>query len=204
MYDKRYFERYALLSVCHMFNYDIERFMKCCEKPDLQSEEYDIGIEVTQSITEHDGTTIMLINSYFGRGLSGNEILESIHQANKKNKFKGSCTIVDDVAIISPTKGLYDSSKHRELIIRSIIEKSEKFSGYKHFRINGLYCFAHTGLIDESDYPCILDACRNSAFSLVLINCIDRILHWNALYDSFLSYDISYDLLTKWKKEALQ
>jgi len=201
-YDEHYYHRYALLSVCHLFNFDIEDFV-ICDKPDLQSQKLNIGIEVTRAITKHDGLTYDLVNSYFGKGLSGDEIVESINRINRKGKFKGFVGTINGVAIFSPTQGPYDSKKHRDLISNKILEKTQKFIQYKHFKKNGLYCFSHTSLINESDYPYILDACKNSAFSLIFINCIDTIFYWNSPADTFVSIKISPELLSKWKQESL-
>lgn len=201
-YDKRFFEKYALFSICHLLNIDINNFVDFCDKPDLQSKIYNLGIEVVQAITKHDGLTHKIINSYFGKGLSGTKIISKINNDNRKAKFSGSIRISNGYAVISPTKGLYDSEKHRELLVNKIEEKSIKFKKYKHFETNGLYCFSHTGLLDEYDYKYIINACKRSPFSIVFINCIDTILLWKAPFDKFVTCELSTEMLHKWKQDA--
>lgn len=156
----------------------------------MQSETLNMGIEVVRAITEHDGLTYHLINSYFGKGLSGDQIVAAINKNNTKGKFKGSVQSIDGVAVISPTKGLYDSAKHRNLVIDKLNEKSRLFEQYKHYKINGLYCITQTSLIDESDYPYIIEACKKSVFNLVFIDCNNTILQWNASSDDFIIHNI--------------
>lgn len=115
-YDKGYFEKYALFSICHLLKLDRKEFEKNSERPDLQSKTLNIGIEVVRAITEHDGLTYSLINEYFGQGLSGDEIVAAIKRKNTKGKFRGSVFSANGVAAISSEEGLYDIAKHRNLI----------------------------------------------------------------------------------------
>lgn len=188
-YDKNDFEKYACLSVCYQLKYDFKEF-KNLDKPDLQSKKYDIGIEVVRAINEHDGLTYSILGKYFGKGLSGEEVVRSVNDRNSKGKFKGIIKSENGVAIISSTKGMYDACKHRDLIVGKIKEKSDLLPSYTQYSTNGLYCFAHTGLIDESDYSAILKACQISAFSLIFIDCIDEILIWKKDSGCFVKHDI--------------
>lgn len=199
--DKLYYERYALLSVCYLHNLDIKNF-EHSDKPDLQSKKYDVGIEVVRAITEHDGLTQRIINKYFGKGLTGDEIVEQINKNNTKSKFRGSVCSVDGVAVISSEKGLYDADKHLKLVVKKIDEKSQKSKNYRCYKTNGLYCFAQTGLIDENSYPIIIEACRKSAFSLIYIDCIDIVLEWNSPSDVFIVHEIPAEDLRKWSMAA--
>lgn len=196
-YNKYYYEKYALLSVCQLLNFDHKEF-EHSDKPDLQSQRYQIGIEVVRAITEHDGLTDKLVQTYFGKGLFGDEIVEAINQNNTKGKFKGSVYSINGIGIISPTKGLYDMSIHRKLIIEKINQKSCKFQNYKHFKTNGLYCFAGTELLDF-DLPPIIDACEKSVFSIVFINCTDTILQWNSSSGTLITHEIPTEYLKAWK-----
>ena len=203
-YNKHYFEKYALLSICHLFNIHIEDFEKKSERPDLQSEALSIGVEVVRAITKHDGLTYSIADDNFGRGLSGEEIVASIKKNNNKGKFKGSVYRVGDVGGISSEEGMYDSSKHRNLVSEKIKEKSQLSKGYRHYRTNGLYCFTHTSLINETDYPYIIESCKGSSFNLILIDCIDTILQWNAPSDNLVKHKISEKNMHKWDQLALR
>jgi len=200
--DKHYYEWYALLSICYLLKLDIDDF-EHKDRPDLQSNINNIGIEVVRAITQEQGLTYSLINTYFGKGLSGEEIVKLIQKNNKKNKFKGTVSSVNGKAVISNTKELYDSDIHKLQVIEKIERKAKLFENYIKFKINGLYCFTQTGLINEKDYPDIIIACNNSPFDIVFINCINRILLWNKQPNCIIEHIISYDLLSKWDKEAL-
>ena len=128
--NKYYFEKYALLSICYLLDLKTQDF-EHLDKPDLQSKKLQIGIEVVQAITEHDGLVNSLVNSYFGKGLSGNEIVHSINRENKKGKFKGLISSYNDIAVISDTMGLYNSEKHKKLISEKIREKSRLYRNKK-------------------------------------------------------------------------
>ena len=199
--NKYFYENYALLSTCHVLGINSQDF-KARDKPDLQSTTLNIGIEVVRAITEHDGLTYYLAETYFGKGLPGEEIVTEINQNNKGKRFKGFVCAIDGTAVISSENGMYDGQKHRNLIIQKIEEKSRLFKNYRHYKTNGLYCFAHTGLINELDYPYIIEACKKSPFSLVLIDCIDEILQWNSSLDTFIKSDIPEACLSKWAQDA--
>lgn len=201
-YDKYYFERYALLSICYFLNLEINEF-EHKDKPDLQSNVYDIGFEVVRAITTHDGLTESLANAYFGKGLSGEEIVAAINQGNTKGKFKGSVFSINGTAVISDTKGLYDTTKHKDLAIEKINEKSALSRKYTRFGTNGLYCFEHTGMIDDHHYPEIVTACENSAFSIIIINCMGYILQWKRSSEGITRQEVPAELLVEWKQLAL-
>jgi hypothetical protein len=153
--DKDYFEQYASFSIAYILEFEESSF-SCRDCPDLHNDKYGYGIEVVQAITEHDGRTRSLIREYYGKGLSGEKIIKKVAEKNKKEKFKGEVFSIDNIGVISGEKGLYNSSKHKMLIIDKIKEKSDRFKKYKHFNKNGLYCFAHTGMINSDDCVDIL------------------------------------------------
>lgn len=199
--NKYYYERYALFSICDLLNYKIQDF-EHKDRPDLQSAALDMGIEVVQAITEHDALTNRLIDLYFGKGYSGDEVVALVNKNNTKGKFKGAVYSINGIAAISNTIGLYDAEKHRNLVIEKIGEKSRLLENYKHYKTNGLYCFTHTGMLCEFEYPHMIDACRKSDFSFVFINNIDTILQWQAPSDHFIVHEIASEYLQKWKKQA--
>lgn len=200
-YNKYYYEKYALLSVCHLFNLKTEDFCHN-DKPDLQSKTHNMGIEVVQAISEYSGFINSLVNSYFEKGLSGEEIVESIKKNNTTGQFKGTVESINGVAVLSSSQGLCDKQIHKDLIIQKINKKSHKFKNYEHFKINGLYCFASDYDPDEFEHPWIIDTCKKSAFSLILINCHDIILQWNRPSDCLIEHKISSEYLCKWEREA--
>lgn len=200
--NKYYYEKYALLAICHILNLKIENFEHRSDRPDLQSNKYDMGIEVVQAITQQQGLTNSLVNCFFGQNLPGELIVDAINKGNKKGKFTGTIRSVNDIAAISPTQELYDIKMHKDLVVEKIKKKSKLFKNYAHYGNNGLFCFTQTSLIDESDYADRIRACKESAFSFVFVDCIDEILAWNTSSDILKTYKISSECLCKWEQDA--
>ena len=197
VYDKYYYERYALLAVCHLLNLDLKDFAHA-DRPDIQSKKHGIGIEVVRAISEDDAIDESYKNKLFGRGLPGEEIVAAINREDKRGNFKGRVHSFDGVASISSK--LYHFDEHRQLIDREIQKKTRRLPSYTQYDVNGLYCFAHTSLFDEGDYPGLLEACRKGAFDVVFIDCIDKILQWRRVSPDIISENhIPEGLLGEWK-----
>ncbi len=201
IFDKYYFEKYALLSICHLCKLDIKEFERK-DKPDLQSQTYNMGIEVVRAITEYDGFEQSLINTYLGKGLSGDEIVASIRQNNSRGRFKGTVESINGIAVFSRIYGPCDANMHIKPVIEQMKNKSLLYATYRHYKTNGLYCFVNTRLISEFHYPSIIEACRQSTFSLIFINCIDTMLQWTATSDNLIKHKISSELLSEWDRSA--
>lgn len=203
MEKRRFEEAYALLSVCHLFGYDIDSFNTSGnDKPDLQSEKYDIGIEVVQSITDHDGLTNSLVKKYFGKGLSGEEIKERIKNENTKNKFKGTVFSLNGRAVISASKVSIPAKVYLDTLVNKIAEKSVLFNNYNHFKSNGLYCFLYDFCIAEDDYCYLQPEFQKSPFSFIIVNCCDKMFCWESDSNTFSVCDIPDECLVEWKKQA--
>lgn len=201
-YDKYYFEEYALLAICHLLNLDFQNF-EHLDKPDLQSQAFDMGVEVVRAITEQDGLINFLVNSHFGKGRSGEEIVAEINKDNAKGKLKAAVYTIEGTAVIS--KGVYDSSKHQCLVAERIEKKAQLLrKNYKLYKTNGLYCFTQTSLINEIDYPFLLESCKKSPFSVIFIDCINTILQWNAPADDFIEHKIASNYLSEWNQTAFK
>ena len=201
-YDKHYYEKYALLSLCYILGLNTNDFEQK-DKPDLQSEKYSMGIEVVRAIPDREGLTLSLVRQYFGKGIPGEEIVKEIIKNNEKGKFRGCVTSINGVAVISSTNGFQDGAQHKVRIIEKIAKKMQKFQKYKHFENNGLYCFTETGVLNETDYPDIIKACQESPFSIVIINCIDFILFWEFHENTFKRFEIPKEVLKAWNQKAL-
>lgn len=174
-YDKQYYERYALLTICDILKINVENFENSSDQPDLQNNFDSIGIEVTRAITDHEGYTNALSNKHFGQNKSGKAIKEEILAS--KQIFKGSIFVMDnDVAVISPSKGLTDFNSHLETARRSIDIKSEKQKSYKKFKKNYLYLFLGHSLFSKKMINEFLsNEIQKTNFDGIMINCIDRI-----------------------------
>ncbi|MCT4632791.1 MAG: hypothetical protein N4A76_08645 [Firmicutes bacterium] len=63
MYNKRYFKKYALLSLLKCYSNCLETMLVDTteyENPDYQSEELSIGLEVVEAITSRQGEEIFI------------------------------------------------------------------------------------------------------------------------------------------------
>ena len=80
-YNKDYFEKYALLSLVYCYD-DKLQSMKKHERPDWIDENRSIGLEVTRALSSTDGEINSIINRYFGKGYSPEEIINKAKQIN--------------------------------------------------------------------------------------------------------------------------
>ena len=200
VYDKYFYERYALLAICYLLNLDSKDF-EHADKPDIQSKKHDIGIEVVRAISKDRALDINYINKYFGKGLPGREIVNAINREDKKGNFKGRVHSFDGVASISSK--LYNFDIHRQSIDHEIKKKTMRLPEYAQYDVNGLYCFADTGLFNEDDYPGLREACREGSFDIIFIDCIDKILQWRRASSDIISEKhIPEGLLGEWKLAA--
>lgn len=133
-YNKEYFEKYALLSLVYCYDYKLQS-MKKHERPDWIDENRSIGLEVTRALSSTDGEINSIINRYFGKGYSPEEIINKANNELKYNKdiFKsanGLCYVEKNV----------NYSDVKQLIIDTINTKISKFnSHYDKFNENWLY-----------------------------------------------------------------
>lgn len=199
LFDKRYFEKYALLTIADCLNLNRNDF-KIQDKPDIQNDVDSIGIEVTRAITQHQGFTIALANKHFGKGKSGIAIKKEIE--GKHPDFKGSVTIIDeDIAVISPSKGMTDTQDHLIVAREAILDKEIKRKDYKVFDKNYLYLFLETSIFGEDEIAAFIsDLAKEVTFDGFYINCIDKIFFYE--YEEIRVFEITYQRLKEYKDEA--
>ena len=173
---RKYFESYALFSLVNNYDSMLEKMEKS-DKPDLQSQYLNIGIEVTESINKKKGNERFHLNRFFGRNLSPNEVLRL---SNETEALKGKVEIIAGLAVYSHYDGLFDTSIIFDAIRKSIIDKTSKLNkNYKIFKNNWLYIFSGTSLVEKYDLEIIYnswpvdDVIHN--FDRIFINCYDRI-----------------------------
>ncbi|MBI9011243.1 MAG: hypothetical protein JEZ08_03365 [Clostridiales bacterium] len=76
MYSKDFFEKYAILSLVRFYDSNLKVMLtdeKSYEKPDFQSRDLGVGIEVTEAITSKYGEQLLL--STESKGSSSMNIL---------------------------------------------------------------------------------------------------------------------------------
>ena len=140
-HDTYYYERYAKLTLEKSFPEWKSHFSKV-DRPDLQNESENIGIEVTSSTPSQ----IREADSY-GMKLLGKKVADE-----EEKKFWGYLFLSPErVAMAySATKGSVDSDISPQ-IIAAIAHKRDVWieKGYKDFQIRGVYIFTGTSIIDS-------------------------------------------------------
>ena len=167
-FNKHYFERYAELTLYSVFPEWNLHFFKS-DRPDLQNELDDIGIEVTSSLPAQ----IWEVNAF------GNKILGKRVSNEDKKSFAGELFLAPEgvAYAFSPTRGLMDINKCNQ-ILDAISHKRNKWKKYKSFRIRGLYVFTGTSAIDNDILTKIEGSEAFSFFQLIFINAIDTIYYY--------------------------
>ena len=191
IYNKHYFERYARLTLYSVFP-EWKPHFSIIDRPDLQNELDDVGIEVTSSTPSH----IREVASY-GAKLLGEKIT-----IENEEKFRGKLFLDSERVAYgySPTKGLVDADKSPE-IIAAISHKCDIWNGYKEFHLRGIYVFTGTSLIDDEMLKNIVKSEASSFFNLVIINAIDTLYYF--LKGSWTRIEFSDEELADFKKKAL-
>ena len=192
-YDKHYFERYAELTLYSVFSEWKSHFSKeKRDKPDLQNEIDDIGIEVTSSTPSY----IREVEA-FGAKLLGGKI-----SIKDEVKFRGQLFLSSErvAYAYSPTKGLVDTDRSSE-IIDAIAHKRSIWKGYKEYRKRGIYIFTGTSLIEDDMLDKIEKHESFSFFHMVFVNAIDRIYYFE---NSWQTKEFSDEEMAKFKSGALE
>lgn len=187
LFNKYYFEEYARLSLISIVPSWEGRLLHK-DKPDLQNETDDIGIEVTSSISKN----VREIEKYGSKHL-GCDVTEIEEQ------FRGEFFKKNGIAYgYSTSKGLVS----RNFVLQfneQIKEKSLKKAGYTHFKQNGLYIFTDQSLID-SDLR-LLPQIDKKDFDFLYLNFIDSLLLISG--GSVYSFSFSDKQLIDFKSNAL-
>ena len=199
--DKKYYENYARISLIGLYNKNLLN-AKLEDKPDIQDEISDIGIEVTRADLKNECMAASITNKFFGKNLSLDE-LEACIKSDFKT-FDGKIGEIEGVNYISPSKGMIDYKSKLDKIIDAIANKTKKFKeNYTKFKENDLYIFTMDSCITLSDIKKIMknEIISRCPFDNIFINCIDRIYICNKR--EIKEIEISSAQLKKFKKEAI-
>lgn len=198
-YNKDYFEKYALLSLVYCYD-DKLHSMKKHERPDWIDENRSIGLEVTRALLPKDGERESIIERYFCKGYTPEEI---INKANRELKYnKDMFKIADGFCYVEKNVNYSDV---KQLIIDTINSKISKLnSRYDKFNKNWLYVFADSSLLDDGDIEEIIlkinNIGGNSSFDKIFINIIDKI--YVIEDNSYSKIDVTDSELARIKKES--
>lgn len=198
-YNKDYFEKYALLSLVYCYD-DKLHSMKKHERPDWIDENRSIGLEVTRALSPKDGERESIIERYFCKGYTPEEIINKANRELKCNKdmFK----IADGICYVEKNVNYSDV---KQLIIDTINTKISKLnSHYDKFNKNWLYVFADSSLLYDGDIEEIIlkinNIGDNSSFDKIFINIIDKI--YVIEDNSYSKIDVTDSELARIKKES--
>ena len=165
VFNHRFFEEYARITLEDIVP-SIEGEFVVSDRPDIQNEKSEIGIEVTisieQSIAEREA---------FGEKYLGQKISPEI-----KERFQGELyTDNEKVIAYSPTKGAFIQDSYK-FVKESVKAKEKKAAQYRErFSKVGLYVFCPSGYIDEFDPTIIREECL-SKYDFLIINIGERIM----------------------------
>lgn len=158
LYDKHYYESYALLSLKHFWDGYSDGFENA-DRPDLQNKNTNIGIEVVQALSEDEG-------------MWRSKIIE--------------CNDTDDIdAINTLYNSKFDIKRHIEQILEKIDIKLKKLNkdedGYTLFKTNALYIFAESDMIQPEDIRKIIQEVHKKfihfelKFDILFVNAVDKL-----------------------------
>lgn len=187
-----------------------ERF-KCLElkdKPDLQSEELDIGIEVTRCLNKKDknnedeedeGAT----EAFDRETISSNMPFEERKEKMQKMHASGVLYQSNDGKVIGHCL-FQDSKKKMRTIRESVKEKGVKSKGYKKFKTNCLYLFVNMSF-DEYEIKETINRVADNPFDFLLIDCVNGVYVYSSKAQEMTFYEFPDEKLTgiidplKWK-----
>ncbi len=181
MYKKDFYEFYALISLINCYDRSLSSLLDSntsYERPDFQSYELDIGIEITEAITKKHGEERFIINEYFGKQLTGDEVKSKAEKRFGK-KIKGKISVFNSIAVYSEHRGLVNTSNYCDRITACVYDKTIKLNdGYNLFNRNWLYVFAHTSILNAEDMDLMVKKWKFSSklsFDKIIINCVDKL-----------------------------
>ncbi len=117
---------------------------KDIERPDIQSEYLDLGIEVTRLIDENQMISLKTINEVSKKTNNIEDFKQGIEKADKKGIFAGSIRDVGVGRLINfDTQNIYD------ILEKKITEKIKLVSEYEFFKEYWLFMFSFA-YIDET------------------------------------------------------
>lgn len=200
-YYKRWYEAYAKMFVENIYNKSWRNCFSMKEKPDLQSETLNIGIEVTGSLDSNMHYVQHEFNKYVDKKIN-KETLE------KRVKKVGSNVFFQTEPLAVGLNRDYDIQDSNALI-RIIRQKTgDKLPHYSHFEKNMLYIFTQNSFFDEADIKRLWNELkdifsdRSLKYDFYFIDCIEKVFTLNADDGSIVEYNVSQDEMNKTNEEA--
>ena len=177
-YDKYFYEKVSKDTLAAFVDEKIAFFLNL-DRPDIQSENKEIGIEVTRGMTTYEGNAQSFFNQYFKRDNSTEFLINKM----KKMKIKYGEIITfqgTNVRAFSPYSGLISMMKKKKQVGNSIVSKINSFKTYnKNFKSKRVYVFC--GWVYElHDNKDIINFIENYYdIDILYFDCMDRIYIYN-------------------------
>ena len=199
--NNKYYECYAKKILECVYNEDWRNnFGVIKDKPDIQSEELSIGVEVTSSAAKHERK----INSIV-QNCHDDKINKIAMQNLLQKEFVQVVCYEENYAIIPQLT----NDNFVNNIINIIAKKTnEKLSHYKHFNSNMLYIFTLDYDIDKSDIEDLFAFLKftykgkKDKFDLYFIDCITKLYILDINKENYDEKSIPEFMIERIKKEA--
>lgn len=191
--SKKYFEKLAQLKTKFIFP---EWGFELGDRPDLQDEVHNVGIEVTIAQNTDDGIFSSEWNKYAGTGITSNDFITKL----RKKCFQEQ--VIPNAEHMACIKVYNNINVLIEKIISAIKIKTDKFSDYKKFKKNGLFIFCPEPLWEEqfSTLKQLIYE-ENYPFDFFIISMINKMI---LIENNELKiYEINFDKIEQLQKESL-
>lgn len=191
--SKIYFEKYAQLTL------ELTEFgnnFVLADKPDLQDNNQDIGIEVVLVETKDEGIMRSVWNKYSGTGITSNEFRDKFKRSDFKQSVIPDCEYMAMECRCGNAKDLIPE------MLAFIGRKNEKLKNYKRFKKNGVYLFNQHMFPEQ--IPELQNAINyeNFAFDFYIINMVNKLYVLSK--DKIKAYNISNENITTFKQYAAE
>ena len=190
-----YFEHYAKITLVDYYIFDGDSLI-VRDKPDLQSERLDYGIEVTQAILETEARCNDL-KCDVRLSLSEYESIDEEISAGEKSFYEAL------------RAGESLKNIRIDLIRERIADKLEKLNhNYSIFSTNALYIFAETARLGQKDLEKITAYIRTThlehtvTYDVYFLNCINKLCIYDSKEDRIESVRIPTSDLRGLKEKA--
>lgn len=193
-YTKVYFEQYAKLSLALLYDKKYSALQKN-ERPDWQSKDLEIGLEVTQGISKYQGM-VNAISQTYGNDTPPEYIIESLQ---------------NDLAAHNTFYDLSESEPDNLClhIRNAYIKKTKKLNNhYITYSSNQLYIFTFQSMLVKADIQqCMrIDlAPYDINFDITFLNCQDKIYVCDFAACRIMDFvEIDHDTQLTLKRTALE
>lgn len=177
-YDKKYYEELALRTL-YTFVDEAYYELKNLDKPDLQSSNKKIGIEVVRGINEHEGRCQTFINEYFLEESN----LKFLHRKMKDMNIGSAEIFVDDktkMKAFCAYDGLEDMHDKMKFLSIRIQNKISLFKTYEQiFNFRGIYIFCGWCFNKEDIYEIVSHLDKPIDIDMIYFDCQNCIQLYN-------------------------